>query len=213
MALDEALWEGMSPGDSPIICLHSFNEESVTLGFAQDASEIEAAGLAHLPWTRRLTGGGAIHHHGRTISFSVMGFGLARDRRPGPIAMAFGEFLSSLWKHLGLETRVVCCDGGADQSLPLCADRLYPGDVAHGARKVAGIGQRHRRGCLLVQAALMCDHAPFVPTDVTPALRGAVRDCFAAELSEATIASALRDRACDLRRRRYRSDLWRFDRK
>jgi len=213
MALDEVLWTAMAPDDPPIVCIHSIGEESVTLGFAQTADELSAAGLAHLPWTRRLTGGGAIHHGDRTISFSVMGFGLTPDRRPGPVAAAFGELLSSLWKQLGLETRVVCCDEGSNRGVPLCADRLYPGDVMHGERKVAGIGQRHRRGKLLVQAALMGDRSPFAPGDPLPALREAVRERFSADLAEVRITPEQRKVADELQCARYLSDAWRLERK
>jgi lipoate-protein ligase A len=212
MAVDEALWESIAPGDSPILCLHDFQEECVTLGFAQPARQIDTSPIRGLPWTRRLTGGGAIHHHGRTISFSLIAHDLGEAKRPGPIACAMGRFLAAVWEHLGLETRVIDSGDPATQSAPLCADRLYPGDVLHGDAKVAGIGQRFRRGRLLVQAALMLDRAPStVSSDRTavPSLKSAVSHCFQAPMEMAEIPPALRKRADTLRTMRYLDESWR----
>lgn len=219
MAADEALWEAIAPGDAPIITLHRFESECVTLGFAQGAEELNAAGLAQLPWTRRLTGGGAIHHHDRTISFGLIAADLGEGgpKSPGPIACALGRFLQAVWGHLGLETQLNPCGDAARQSAPLCADRLYAGDVLHGDVKVAGIGQRRSRGRLLVQAALMLDRAPGntsdAPGQVRAALTAAVEREFGASLRERALSPAEHDRAGHWKEMRYTREDWKLRRR
>ncbi|MBN1476274.1 lipoate--protein ligase family protein [Candidatus Sumerlaeota bacterium] len=219
MAVDETLWESIAPGDPPTLCLHDFDEECVTLGFAQPAQQIRSSQFGDLPWTRRLTGGGAIHHHGRTISFSLIAHDLGEAKRPGPIACALGRFLVSVWERLGLETRVIDSGDSATQSAPLCADRLYAGDVLHGDAKVAGIGQRFRRGRLLVQAALMLDRAPSEETSsvgarhAVPALEAAIGQCFRSPVKREELLSSLEEHAMSLRSLRYLNEEWRIRRR
>jgi lipoate-protein ligase A len=216
MAVDEALWESIAPDDTPILCLHSFNEECVTLGFAQPAQQIHSPPIGGLPWTRRLTGGGAIHHHDRTISFSLIAHDLGEAKRPGPIACAMGKFLVSVWESLGLDTHVIDSGDGATQSAPLCADRLYPGDVLHREAKVAGIGQRFRRGRLLVQAALMLDRAPCTALfsvgarHAVPTLEAAIGQCFRSSVKREKLLSSLEEHAKSLCSRRYLNEEWRL---
>jgi len=214
MAADESLWEAIALSDAPIITLHQFEEDCVTLGFAQEPEELEVAGLANLPWTRRLTGGGAIHHHDRTLSFGLIAADLGEGgpKSPGPIACALGRFLQTVWDHLGLETWIHPCGDSAQQSAPLCADRLYAGDVLHGDVKVAGIGQRRSRGRLLVQAALMLDRAEIASevaqAELRRALAAAVQIEFGAPLQERALTSEESDRAGHWRQARYTQADW-----
>lgn len=217
MALDEVLWETLQPNDSPIICLHTFKEESITLGFAQPHEQLNFP-LDQLPWTRRITGGGAIHHHVQTVSFSLIArdLGEGGPKSPGPIACRLGHFLSAVWKQLGLDTHVAGKGDQATQSATLCADRLYPGDVLSGSTKVAGIGQRHRRGRLLVQAALMFDRAKGeISTDRRgfDILRTAVSELFSAAPLQDAISPEVMKKADSLKAERYTSEKWKRDRR
>jgi lipoate-protein ligase A len=177
MAVDEALWNDAAPETPPTICLHDFDCESVTLGFAQSHADLVGTGLEHLPWTRRLTGGGAIHHHERCVTFSITGQGLSTGtKRPGPIARAMGDLLVAIWHRLGVETQILTAGDPSTHTAPLCADRLHPGDVVRGVTKVAGLGQRLRRGRLLVQCAILLDRVGIETVTIESPLQSALRE-------------------------------------
>ncbi len=183
MAVDEALWNAAAPETPPTICLHDFDSESVTLGFAQSHADLVGSGLEHLPWTRRLTGGGAIHHHERCVTFSITGQSLSTGtKRPGPIARAMGDLLVAICHRLGVETQIITAGDPSTHTAPLCADRLHPGDVVCGVTKVAGLGQRLRRGRLLVQCAVLLDRVGIETVTIESPLESALRERFGCEV-------------------------------
>lgn len=155
MALDEALWKQPGETFSPCVHIHRFDSECLTLGFSQPWRDVERAGLAHRPWTRRVTGGGAIHHRPGGLSFSLIGLDPPPGRRPGPIACTVGQLLADLARRLGVSATVLAASRATTLGAPLCADRRCAGDVVADENKIAGIGQRLREGRLLVQCALM----------------------------------------------------------
>jgi lipoate-protein ligase A len=191
MAVDEALWSALKPDDAPIVCLHDFDAESVTLGHSQSPDDLVGTGLEHLPTAKRPTGGGAIHHHDGMVSFSLIAFDAGGAKRPGPIACRMGTFLVALWRRLGVEARVVSESEAATHGAPMCSDRQCAGDVlaCGSGLKIAGIGQRHRRGRLLVQAAVLLDRvgsrAPLrTAAPHRDSLQRAVGEVFGAELKQ-----------------------------
>jgi lipoate-protein ligase A len=68
MGLDEALLR--SVGRTPTLRLYSWSPDALSLGYFQRFEDVPAA-ARHGQVVRRLTGGGAIHHHGRELTFSV----------------------------------------------------------------------------------------------------------------------------------------------
>lgn len=209
MAVDEALWQAHGPGDPPTLTLHRFARESVTLGFAQTPADLARAGLDHLPWTRRITGGGAIHHHAAAVSFGLIGLPLGGPKRPGEAIRAVGGLLVDLWALLGRRARLLREGVPPTQAAPLCADRRCAGDVVLGERKVAGIAQRARGGRLLVQCALMAPTAcAGAEAGLLPLLTGLLRERFGAECVQSELAPAERRAAEALRAERYLSPRW-----
>ena len=68
MGLDEALLR--SVGRPPTLRLYSWTPDALSLGYFQRFEDVPAA-AGHAQVVRRLTGGGAIHHHARELTFSV----------------------------------------------------------------------------------------------------------------------------------------------
>ncbi len=68
MGLDEALLR--SVGRAPTLRLYSWAPDALSLGYFQRFDDVPAA-AAHPNVVRRLTGGGAIHHHAQELTFSV----------------------------------------------------------------------------------------------------------------------------------------------
>ena len=68
MGLDEALLR--SVGRAPTLRLYSWSPDALSLGYFQRFGDVPAA-ADHPNVVRRLTGGGAIHHHAQELTFSV----------------------------------------------------------------------------------------------------------------------------------------------
>lgn len=68
MGLDEALLR--SVGSAPTLRLYSWHPDAISLGYFQAFRDVPAA-AGHGNVVRRLTGGGAIHHHPGELTFSI----------------------------------------------------------------------------------------------------------------------------------------------
>ena len=68
MGLDEALLR--SVGAPPTLRVYSWSPPALSLGYFQALDDVPAAADAEYV-VRRITGGGAIHHHARELTFSV----------------------------------------------------------------------------------------------------------------------------------------------
>lgn len=76
MGLDEALMR--SVGTPPTLRLYTWEPDAISLGYFQDAAAVPAAAPGFDPQryeaqrvVRRVTGGGAIHHHAAELTFSM----------------------------------------------------------------------------------------------------------------------------------------------
>ena len=72
MGLDEALLRSVDAeqGSVPTLRLYTWKPDAISLGYFQAFEEVAAA-KAHRNVVRRLTGGGAIHHHPGELTFSI----------------------------------------------------------------------------------------------------------------------------------------------
>ncbi len=73
MGLDEALLRSVGAGESPAptLRLYSWKPDAISLGYFQAFEDVPAA-RDHPLVVRRLTGGGAIHHHAGELTFSIV---------------------------------------------------------------------------------------------------------------------------------------------
>ncbi len=72
MGLDEALLRSVGEEHSsvPTLRLYTWEPDAISLGYFQAFEDVGAAG-DHSHVVRRLTGGGAIHHHAGELTFSI----------------------------------------------------------------------------------------------------------------------------------------------
>jgi lipoate-protein ligase A len=72
MGLDEALLKGVDAElrSVPTLRLYTWQPDAISLGYFQAFDDVAAA-KGHRQVVRRLTGGGAIHHHAGELTFSI----------------------------------------------------------------------------------------------------------------------------------------------
>jgi lipoate-protein ligase A len=154
MALDEAILEAVSRGDSqPTLRLYAWQPACLSLGVAQSANEVDRTALARESWglVRRPTGGRAILHTDE-LTYAVMA--------PIDNAHVAGGILDS-YRHLSLgllaglqglslaaEAAPIPANRPAREQ-PVCFENPSAYEITVGGRKLIGSAQvRRRRGVL-----------------------------------------------------------------
>lgn len=172
MARDEAMLESASvPSGTALFRTYEWSEPTLSLGYFQAISEVEAdprwRGVAVV---RRATGGGAILHD-REVTFSLAVPGShPLARRSGPLYQALHDAVARTLRDRGVAaTRRGEPTGPAgDRSRPfLCFQDLDPEDLVVGPWKVVGSAQRRRSGAVLQHGSVSLERS-----DLTPELPG-----------------------------------------
>ena len=152
MGLDEALLR--SVGDPPTLRLYSWAPDALSLGYFQPFEDVGAA-AGHPNVVRRLTGGGAIHHHSRELTFSIT-IDADEEAYRGPVARSYETMHRAIITALGeLGVEDACMrrnrSVGSDvRGTGMCFHESTPLDVCwigpgHGARLAKGVGTAQRR--------------------------------------------------------------------
>ncbi len=137
-------------------------EPAATLGRFQRYVEFDIAG-ARRPSIRRITGGGAILHHGECTLALVAPIGTAPfpSRAPEALAARAAEGLLAALAHFarGLRLRGGPSDEPAQRAIEDCFLRASPWDIVardeSGERKLAGFALHRRGDRVLVQASAL----------------------------------------------------------
>ena len=190
MGLDEALLR--SVGRPPTLRLYSWAPDALSLGYFQRFGDVPAA-AGHPHVVRRLTGGGAIHHHPRELTFSVTldaGDPAYRGSVPDSYERAHEAVVSAL-VSLGVPEARMRRDEAVGSDLAgtgMCFHESTPQDIcwsgAAGAlAKGVGTAQRRTAGRILHHGSIKLGPSPLEPEvatvadhalDVSPTEAGAV---------------------------------------
>lgn len=187
MALDEALLLSAINDRVRTVRIYRWSEPTVSLGYFQQADEIDAdSPLAGLAKVKRLSGGGAIlHHHEWTYSCCVPA-GDESIRVPGELYHAVHRAITGVLGeynvHASMRSEATQASIGrqpADNAATfLCFSRGDPNDIVLEGIKIVGSAQRRRKGAVLQHGSLLLkasQHAPQLP-GVVDLLPGFVAD-------------------------------------
>ncbi|MCX7021872.1 MAG: hypothetical protein NTW26_06325 [bacterium] len=165
MALDETLLAGVAGGGSgSTLRLYSWRPPGISLGYFQPAGMADLGACARLgvEVVRRVTGGGAVFHHGDVTACLVCpANALPRNVRES-YRLLSGAHAAAL-RSLGLNA------GVGDEAPPLphrlrpgydCFARLTECDVAMGGVKVAGSAQRRKGIAVLHHTSVVWEPQP-----------------------------------------------------
>ncbi len=163
MAWEESLL--LEPSAPPTLRFYTWEPPTVSLGYFQEAAEVEplppGTGLV-----RRITGGLAIHH----IHELTWGLVLPENRLPGPIEESYRALHAALIEALhSLGARGVHLREGEELlsdrpgETPWCFEKSSPLDLVWEGRKLAGSAQRRTGGRLLHHGSLPLRANPSTP--------------------------------------------------
>ena len=157
MALDEAVFQSVthSPFKAPILRFYEFHEPSVTIGFGQ--RNLDALPMTHLPWTRRLTGGGFVRHDNDLVLSFVCPIDLHSDfKTPKSAYLSIHQVLWNAFQDFGVETMLYggCKEADYSPEHMLCFERPICDDIILNHRKIAGGAQRRSGDYFLHQESI-----------------------------------------------------------
>ena len=161
MAADEAMLESAAERGVAALRFYTWTEPTITLGYFQPASAVEAI-PGKLPCVRRSTGGAAIvHHHELTYALALPD---AKEWRSSESWICrFHHLLLDVLAQHGTESHVVICGEEKKLGEVLCFLHQTPGDLLVNGSKVAGSAQRKRKGALLQHGSILLARSEFAP--------------------------------------------------
>ncbi|WP_394232926.1 biotin/lipoate A/B protein ligase family protein [Niallia oryzisoli] len=168
MALDEALLEWNSKGESPpVIRFYGWNPATLSIGYFQKVEKeinIEAVREQKLGFVRRPTGGrGVLHEHELTYSVIVPE---AHPNMPHSVTEAYRVISEGILKgfhQLGLEAYFAVPktseerDSLKNPRSAVCFDAPSWYELVVEGRKVAGSAQTRQRGVILQHGSILLD--------------------------------------------------------
>ncbi|MEZ6014206.1 MAG: hypothetical protein R3F49_03765 [Planctomycetota bacterium] len=205
MGLDEVLLQAAEA--RPTLRLYTWEPEALSLGYFQRFDDVPAArDVPHV--VRRITGGGAIHHHAGELTFSIT----ARDDHP----LYRGEVRESYARVHALLIEALRAAGLGDAFAPslasargglrsdrggtgMCFHASTPLDVVWGERKGIGSAQRRTGGRVLHHGSIKLSPSALEPdvataldarVTLTPRAFGALLRCVFERALDATFDAA-----------------------
>jgi len=220
MAVEEALL--LDPRAVPTLRFYTWEPPTISLGYFQEASEVEPL-PAGTGLVRRITGGLAIHH----IHELTWGLILPEARLPGPIEASYRalhralmdalESLGAREVHIREEERLL---SDREEPTPWCFEKSSHLDLVWRGRKLAGSAQRRTGGRLLHHGSLPLEANPSTPRsawvglaaerevsfqETARAFGRALETRFDVELQEGELLPEEREEALRLARERHGS--------
>jgi lipoate-protein ligase A len=192
MALDEVLWHAAAE-DGPYLRLYGWADRpSISLGYFQSCREVlDRPAWRHLPFVRRVTGGGALVHD------RDMTYALTLPARLAPPTRSLYERVHRAFaialRAIGVPCEVGPSHAGETTSQTLCFQRNDRFAVCVKGFKVLGSAQRRDSASVLIHGSLLLATSGIAPEIVglerlagqipdQPRLRAAIVDAIAAEL-------------------------------
>lgn len=145
MAVDEALLE--NPEAPPTLRFYSFAPDTLSLGYFQRAADVPARDRASAQ-VRRMTGGGAIHHDARELTFSIA-TGEDDPLYRGPLAASYQRVhaaLAACFRAFGVDAHLRGSERLASDrpGTGMCFHASTPLDLVWDGRKGVGSAQRRK---------------------------------------------------------------------
>jgi lipoate-protein ligase A len=173
MGLDEVLLEAADT--RPILRLYTWEPAALSLGYFQRFEDVPAAReVTHV--VRRITGGGAIHHHAGELTFSIAAPATDPLYR-GEVAASYARVHAVLIEALvavglvGEHTPTLAASRGALHSdvagTGMCFHASTPLDVVWDGRKGIGSAQRRTGGRVLHHGSIKLSPSPYEPEVAT----------------------------------------------
>ena len=164
MAVDAVLLETAVSEGLATFRWYRWAQPTLSLGYFQRREELAVATtLQHLPWVRRLTGGGAILHDQEWTYSVTVPAGQDLYRHPEELYDLVHDAIISV---LGGTESGLCRRGETMKSIeepPLCFSRRDSHDVVLGDNKVLGSAQRRRKGAILQHGSLLLRASSLTP--------------------------------------------------
>jgi len=158
MDRDASLLAGHRPGDDPILRLYRWEPAAVTIGYNQDFSDFDAAGIRSAGYglVKRPTGGRAILHADE-LTYAVIGtspgsvFGGSLHETYLKINRALLSFLGDL----GIEADISAGESRAEARGLTCFRSAGRHEISVGGRKIIGSAQRRTGGVFLQHGSIL----------------------------------------------------------
>jgi lipoate-protein ligase A len=165
MAIDEALFDSVAAGSSPVLRFYSWNQPTLSLGNFQDYKKVvDEAFSVHnnISVVRRITGGRAVLHH-REVTYAIaapLDRGLFRERS---LKQTY-ELIAEAWKlalrQMGVDSALI-----ALQSQPQsprsgggqCFVSVSQFELSARERKVIGSAQKRVKDRFLQHGSILLD--------------------------------------------------------
>jgi lipoate-protein ligase A len=158
MGRDTSLLAGHKPGDDPILRLYRWEPAAVTIGYNQDFTDFDEAGIraAGYDLVRRPTGGRAILHADE-LTYAVIG------TSPGPV---FGASLNETYLKINQALLAFLTDLGIPADIStgesreaarglVCFRSAGRHEISVGGRKIIGSAQRRTGGVFLQHGSIL----------------------------------------------------------
>jgi lipoate-protein ligase A len=152
MALDEALLEGVSRLQRPVIRFYGWQQPVATFGYFQKYADVECA--THLrPLIRRPTGGGIVPHDADwTYSIAVPPGSEWHELRAEESYRRAHEWIQAAFARSNVETELApCCKKSAPGQCFVGYEKF---DLLWRGKKIAGAAQRRNKLGLLIQGSV-----------------------------------------------------------
>ncbi len=166
MAIDEALTHVCSQENIVVLRCYRWAEPFLTLGYFQRAADrLQDPLLTSLPFTRRLSGGGAIVHD-RELTYSLVIPDASQAKSAAAdIYCAVHTGIRAACKELGLTLTSFSCSRpaatvGSSSEGPepfLCFERRSDSDLVMASNKIVGSAQRRINSTLLQHGSILLD--------------------------------------------------------
>ena len=204
MAQDELLLVAAADTHRPVFRSYRWAGHTVTFGYFQSLSTIEAS-FPDQALTRRWTGGGAVLH-GDACEFTyalAVPATCAFFKLPASESyLAIHEGIARSLQAVGVAARMASREEASDTKGLACFQNPVAGDVLLGEtdEKVAGAAQRRTRNGLLIQGSIR------LPYDIPTELETALAEALGTE--QTTMPAASSDEIADLVEAKYGRTDW-----
>ncbi len=171
MSIDESLAIEAGLQQNAILRFYGWSQATLSLGYFQKHLDRQQfAKLADLPFTRRLSGGGAIlHHHELTYSLAMPVASQSKSAASEMYCQMHSAIQAAVG-NLGYELQSAACKIGTERSLKrseqqfMCFERRADIDLVLGNAKIVGSAQRRIGDVVLQHGSILLAASEFAPT-------------------------------------------------
>lgn len=201
MACDEALLEGAQAVGQPVLRFYGWEQPAASFGYSQHIADIEKVTRLR-PLVRRPTGGGLVPHDADwTYSVAVPPTHAWYELRATESYERVHRWIEAAFARLGVTTELAPC---CRKEIPgQCFAGYEQFDVLWLGRKIAGAAQRRTKSGLLIQGSVQPQPATVAREQWQASMCEAGRERWNCDFTQASLPSALAQRAQALQETKY----------